>query len=211
MLRLISAIFVVVIASVMVKDINLLFNTFFPSPTSALSIIGLDVDQNYFASNVGRLVLVSRISTIFAESPYVCIIMMVLTMVSISQTIRLFMNGLYAFWKFFLMAEVPNMLELYGGPGTWAVLTGPDGGQARLLAHGLAERGFNILLIGYKSCEKTKSECARINPTIEIRIIERNFCHAMSDPDFFDPIAEEFERIGDNLGMLLNCVGHRYF
>ena len=34
------------------------------------------------------------------------------------------------------------------GPGSWCVITGASRGQGRVLATGLAKRGFNLVLIG---------------------------------------------------------------
>lgn len=111
------------------------------------------------------------------EWPDVCILFLVLcAAITAYTTIFVLLEAVKGFYKFFLMPPVPDLLKHYGGKGTWAVLTGPDGGQARLLSLALAERGFNLLLLGYKvGCENTKKECEKINPEIEVRVVDCDF------------------------------------
>lgn len=131
------------------------------------------------------------------------------------QCLFLFIRGFTCFYKFFLMPGL-DILKRYGGEGTWAVITGPDGGQGRLLALELAERGFNLLLIGYKDCFKTGELCLQRarqqKKTIQVRVIVCDFSDALKRREkFFAPIEKELERIGPtNLGVLINAVGHRF-
>ena len=113
-------------------------------------------------------------------------------------------------YKFLLMPAVRDLRAHYGGKGTWAVLTGASGGQARLLAKKLSAKGFNILLLGREHCHETAQECRDANPNVEVRVVACDFANALNEKDFFKQIEAEFEKIGTDLGLLLNCVGHRH-
>ncbi|CAD7940590.1 unnamed protein product [Amoebophrya sp. A25] len=80
----------------------------------------------------------------------------------IYQLIMLTIATLRGVYKFFLMRKRCNLLERYGGPGTYVAITGASSGMGRILAHHFAELGFNLLLIGHSGCEKTKKECIDI-------------------------------------------------
>ncbi len=49
--------------------------------------------------------------------------------------------------KYFLLSEL-DLLDRYGGRGSWVVITGASSGQGYEMALSFAERGFNLLMIG---------------------------------------------------------------
>ena len=60
--------------------------------------------------------------------------------------------------RYFVIRERANLYKVYSGnttPCTWAVVTGASSGQGREFALQLAERGFNLVLIGSVRCKKT--------------------------------------------------------
>jgi short-subunit dehydrogenase len=102
-----------------------------------------------------------------------------------------------------------DLLKRYGGEGTWAVITGPDGGQARVIALELAQKGFNLLLLGYPECNDVKEECLAENESIDVRVLVCDFSNAARDEEnFFEPIQAEFDQI--DVGLMVNAVGHRF-
>ncbi len=115
-------------------------------------------------------------------------------------------NTIRAFKKYFCTREL-KLLERYGGPGTWAMITGASSGQGRDFALSLAKRGFNICMIGSHNTDKTATEIATTYPTIKTKIIYKDFCCAFQD-DFFDDIIETINELDDKIGLLVNNVGH---
>ena len=109
--------------------------------------------------------------------------------------------------KYFLLQEV-NLLERYGGPGSWVVITGASSGQGYDMAQAFAKRGFNLLMIGSKRTDAAADQIRAANPDIKIKVLQKDFRQAFQD-DFFVSIAEAFEEVGDDLAILVNNVGHR--
>ena len=116
-------------------------------------------------------------------------------------------NTFRAFKKYFCTRELP-LLDRYGGPGTWAMITGASSGQGRDFALALAKRGFNIVMIGSRNTDKTAAEIARTYPAVNTKIIYKNFCEAFHD-DFFDEMIQTITELDDKVGLLINNVGHR--
>jgi 17beta-estradiol 17-dehydrogenase / very-long-chain 3-oxoacyl-CoA reductase len=116
-------------------------------------------------------------------------------------------NTIRAFKKYFCTREL-KLLDRYGGPGTWAIITGASSGQGRDFALSLAKRGFNICMIGSHNTDKTATEIATAYPVIKTKIIYKDFCCAFQD-DFFDDIIETINELDDKIGLLVNNVGHR--
>lgn len=116
-------------------------------------------------------------------------------------------NTIRAFKKYFCTREL-KLLDRYGGPGTWAIITGASSGQGRDFALSLAKRGFNICMIGSHNTDKTAAEIATTYPTIKTKIIYKDFCCAFQD-DFFDDIIQTINELDDKIGLLVNNVGHR--
>ena len=102
------------------------------------------------------------------------------------------------------MKEI-NHIDRYGN-NSWAVITGGSSGQGKKFALKLAEKGFNILLIGSKRSVYVKEEIHKNYPTVKVKCVYKNFCHAFK-PNFFNKI----EKIIHNLdvSILINNVAHR--
>jgi short-subunit dehydrogenase len=101
-----------------------------------------------------------------------------------------------------------DLLDHYGGAGSWVVITGASSGQGYEIALAFAERGFNLLLIGSKRTDKTLEYIKKEYPLVQTKVIYKDFRQAYLD-DFFVDIQSAFEEIGENLAILVNNVGHR--
>eukprot|EP00401_Gymnodinium_catenatum_P052666 CAMPEP_0117475838 /NCGR_PEP_ID=MMETSP0784-20121206/10002_1 /TAXON_ID=39447 /ORGANISM="" /LENGTH=379 /DNA_ID=CAMNT_0005270099 /DNA_START=147 /DNA_END=1286 /DNA_ORIENTATION=+ len=119
------------------------------------------------------------------------------------------------FYKFFLMPG--HDLSRRYGRGSWAMITGADGGQARLYAHEFAARGFNLILIGFPGIEKTKQECVRIfeeNKNKDLsgmraRVSKeclRNFAYPEAPSSNFASDAEDAAVGTGQSGILIKCI-----
>ena len=135
------------------------------------------------------------------------IIYLVLLSLIIFQIILLLVSAMKGFHKYFIMKEL-NLLERYGGEGSWVVITGASSGQGYEMALAFAERGFNLLLIGSKRTDKTRKQIQKDYPLIKTQVIYKDFRKAYMD-DFFIDIQEAFDTIGNDLAILVNNVGHR--
>jgi 17beta-estradiol 17-dehydrogenase / very-long-chain 3-oxoacyl-CoA reductase len=124
----------------------------------------------------------------------------------IFQVLLLLVAGWHGFRKYFLLTEL-NLIERYGA-GSWVVITGASSGQGYDLALAFAERGFNLLLIGSKRTDDTAALLAKMYPTIQTKVIHKDFRQAFQD-DFFREIQEAFDELGEDLAILVNNVGHR--
>ena len=142
----------------------------------------------------------------FKFSPMYIIYLCLLSLI-IFQIILLLSSAVKGFHKYLFMKEL-NLLEHYGGSGSWAVITGASSGQGYEMALAFADRGFNLLLIGSKRTDKTKNYINKEYPSVQVKIIYKDFRQAYLD-DFFVDIQVAFEEIGDDLAILVNNVGHR--
>jgi short-subunit dehydrogenase len=97
-----------------------------------------------------------------------------------------------------------NFKERYGD--CWVMITGASGGQGKRLAIKMAQRGFNIIMIGSKNTYKTKKEIKKLYPYIKTKIIVRDFSKSLED-NWWDGIEELFNIY--DIGILINNVGHR--
>ena len=63
--------------------------------------------------------------------------------------------------------------ERYGGPGKWAVITGPSNGIGEEFSHQLAKQGFNICLVGrsQERLDKVAKALLTTNSKIKTRVI----------------------------------------
>lgn len=119
-----------------------------------------------------------------------------------------FFRGVYRF--FFMKGK--DLVKRYGA-GTWVVITGPDGGQGRRFTFEFAEKGFNIMMIGYgKRCNETRSEVLdhlkkNNMKEVEIRVIGADFRYA-AEHHFFDIIENAVKDL--DVSVLINNVGHRF-
>ena len=95
------------------------------------------------------------------------------------------------------------------GPGSWCVITGASRGQGRVLANGMAARGFNLILIGSPRTHITAADILARFPQCQIRVVERDFAKSMDDPDWWPEIEEIFRGGKYDISMLINNVGQR--
>ena len=123
------------------------------------------------------------------------------------QLLLLVVAAMKGFYKYFLMSE-KDLLERYGGKGSWVVITGASSGQGYELALACANRGFHLLLIGSKRTDKTVAQIKTEYPDVKTKVIYKDFRQAFEE-DFFTEIQAAFDEIGDNLAILINNVGHR--
>ena len=123
------------------------------------------------------------------------------------QLLLLMIAAMKGFYKYFLMSE-KDLLERYGGKGSWVVITGASSGQGYELALACANRGFNLLLIGSKRTDQTVRQIKMEYPDVKTKVIYKDFRQAFQD-DFFTDIQVAFDEIGDDLAILINNVGHR--
>jgi short-subunit dehydrogenase len=97
-----------------------------------------------------------------------------------------------------------NFKERYGD--CWIMITGASGGQGKKLAIKMAQRGFNIIMIGSKNTYKTKKEIKKLYPHIKTKVIIRDFSKSLED-NWWDGIEKLFDKY--DIGMLINNVGRR--
>ena len=132
---------------------------------------------------------------------------LVLLSLIIFQLLLLLTTAIKGIHKFFLMKEL-NLLERYGGKGSWVVITGASSGQGYEMALAFANRGFNLLLIGSKRTDKTQRYLNAAYPSVKTKVIYKDFRKAYRD-DFFSDIQTAFDELGDDLAVLVNNVGYR--
>ena len=107
----------------------------------------------------------------------------------------------YPFWT------PPVSLSKYGGPGTWALITGATDGIGRAFANELAAQKFNIILVSrtQSKLEQVSSEI-RSEFKVETRIVAADFSQSNENPEeFFEKIFSELK--GLKIGILVNNVG----
>lgn len=97
-----------------------------------------------------------------------------------------------------------NFKERYGD--CWVMITGASGGQGRLLAIKMAQRGFNIIMIGSKRTYNTKKEIKKLYPHIKTKVIVKDFSESMN-LGWWDNIEPLFTKY--DIGILINNVGRR--
>ena len=97
-----------------------------------------------------------------------------------------------------------NFKKRYGD--CWVMITGASGGQGKRLALRMAQRGFNLILIGSERTNDTASEINSIYPNIQIKTVIRDFSKSLED-NWWDGIEELFDTY--DVGILINNVGRR--
>ena len=107
----------------------------------------------------------------------------------------------YPFWT------SPVALSKYGGPGTWAIITGATDGIGLAFANEFAANKFNIVLV---SRTLTKLQAVSDDLTkkygVATKIIVADFSKSNENPEeFFDNIFAELK--GLKVGVLVNNVG----
>ena len=135
------------------------------------------------------------------------IVYLILISLMVFQLLLLAATAVSGIHKYFFLQE-KDLLERYGGAGSWVVITGASSGQGYDMALAFAQRGFNLLLIGSKRTDKTAAVIAQEYPLVKTRVIYKDFCQAFQE-DFFDEIQTAFDEIGLDLAVLVNNVGHR--
>lgn len=119
--------------------------------------------------------------------------------------IKLLFYRIVPFCEQYVFTNELDLSDRYG-KNTWALITGPSSGMGRQFAMGLAERGFNLYLIGSKRTQKTIKEINKLYPSSLIKFTEVNFARSF-EPDFFIPIEKELKDL--DWSILINNVGHR--
>lgn len=94
------------------------------------------------------------------------------------------------------------------GPGSWCVITGASRGQGRVLAEGMAARGFNLILIGSPRTQQTAADIRARFPQCQIRVVERDFANSL-EPKWWPEIEEIFRGGKYDISVLINNVGQR--
>lgn len=135
------------------------------------------------------------------------ILYLILVSMMIFQILLILSSAAKGIHKYFFLKE-KELLERYGGTGSWVVITGASSGQGYEMALAFAQRGFNLLMIGSKRTDKTAEVIARDYPLVKTRVIYKDFRQAFQE-DFFNDIQSVFDEIGLDLAVLVNNVGHR--
>lgn len=106
-------------------------------------------------------------------------------------------------YRYVMIEEKPDLNLIYG-KHSWAVVTGASSGQGKQLALQLANRGFNLVLIG--SCRsETTAEIIR-KKGVKCEVVVKDFGRAF-EPNFFDDISNMMETL--DISILVNNVGQR--
>lgn len=102
-----------------------------------------------------------------------------------------------------------NLAKRYG-IGSWVIITGASSGQGRCMALKMAERGFNLILIGSHRTIQVIREIKNRWPLIQIKFIEKNFSKAYDNSwwNDDDDIIGIFDGTYD-ISILFNNVGQR--
>jgi len=95
------------------------------------------------------------------------------------------------------------------GTGSWCVITGASRGQGRVLAAGMAKRGFNLILIGSARTHNTAKQIQQQYTNCQIQVVERDFAQALTDPEWWPEIEEIFRGGQYDISVLINNVGQR--
>lgn len=149
---------------------------------------------------------------------FVKFLIIICVVVVVAQIVGMFVQLGYFIRHFFCLQEKPDLKRVYCLPtevannepntrnqsGCWAVVTGASSGQGREFALQLADRGFNIVLIGSKRSHGVASIIRSKN--VECDVIVKDFGKAFEE-HFFDDIRAHVARL--DVAVLVNNVGHR--
>jgi NADP-dependent 3-hydroxy acid dehydrogenase YdfG len=119
--------------------------------------------------------------------------------------------GLFAH-RYFCLREHPELNRVHMRTATaaspsqpcWAVITGASSGQGREFALQLADRGFNLVLIGSKRSHAVADIVRK--KAVECVVVVKDFGRAYDD-HFFDDIQTTLRPL--DVAVLVNNVGHR--
>jgi len=101
-----------------------------------------------------------------------------------------------------------DLSQIYG-TRSWCVITGASRGQGRVLATGMGKRGFNLILIGSARTHDTAKQIQQQYPSCQIRVVERDFAQALSEPEWWPEIEKIFRGGKYDISVLINNVGQR--
>lgn len=126
------------------------------------------------------------------------------------QIIILLYSGARFTNKHFMVAEV-DFEQRYGAAlkeptGSWVVVTAASSGQGKNFALEMAERGFNLILIGSERTEQTIEELDQTKT--QVIFIKKDFRKAYEET-FFDEVVEKIKEVDGNIAGLINNVGYR--
>ena len=107
-------------------------------------------------------------------------------------------------YKFFLSPK--NLIKIYG-ENSWIIITGASSGQGKCFAIQLAQKGFNVLLIGSQGCYDVQKIINDEFPNIQVEVIIKDFSLAYEN-DFFDSIESSIKN-KDICGLVSN-IGKRF-
>ncbi len=137
---------------------------------------------------------------------YIMIALLIIIIIFCIQISLLMISLARGIHKYFLIKEL-DLNKRYG-KGSWVIITGASSGQGYDFAMEFASRGFNILMIGSKRTDETAKEIKEKYPTVETKIIYKDFTKAF-DNNFFDDISTTFNELGTKIGILVNNIGFR--
>ena len=111
------------------------------------------------------------------------------------------------FLKKYCLTKPLNLSKRYG-LGSYAIITGASKGQGRQFALQLANRGFNLVLIGSENTQEVIGWLQSKYPKIKLILITKNFGNSFQS-NFFNQIEEVINKLGDRIKILVNNVGYR--
>ena len=87
--------------------------------------------------------------------------------------VLIFMMGVWRFINRHFLRKGHDLLQRYGGPGTWALVTGASDGFGAEFSRQLALKGFNIVLVSrtMSKLQAVEKELKTLNPKISVRIV----------------------------------------
>lgn len=152
-------------------------------------------------------------------------LMIVCVVVVVAQFIGIIVQLVHFTHHFFCLREKPELRQVYcseafhthptpsnappdprasASNGCWAVITGASSGQGREFALQMADRGFNIVLIGSKRSHGVATLVRAKN--VDCEVIVKDFGRAFEE-HFFDDIEARLGKL--DVAVLVNNVGHR--
>ena len=117
-----------------------------------------------------------------------------------------FLSKLYQAYDRHYRRQPYDLLDRYGGEGTWVLVTGASDGIGAEFCYQLARQGFNLVLIGRTESKlKTVAQkCKDLNAKVETRILVRDFCRTTS-MRFYEDIAQQCSDI--DVGFVIANAG----